>query len=271
MIKYVCAMAVTTLIGGCPRPNVGRIPIPGYGKVTEEDICGDSPRCDVQGMKPQPLLHKGSSRRIVSDPYAFVGAAFRPNERNSLYGPVESCGELAPTDVDMQTIHGTTKANASNSADFKAALSARLDKMFKANAGVDVQRLVERTFEGTISFDRTIYTLKDASVPRRKAECRARVCAQGRQCKPAEWAIIFSASIVTLSGNSVKTIKEKLVAKINADASVKQAVDVEAGVGANIDDAVNKALTTSVEQYRFAAFVGFNDTLDAAMAPTPPE
>lgn len=258
---FVAMMATA----GCPPHVGGRISIPGFGNVEKEDICGDSPNCDVQGMNVQPLLDEGSSRRAVADPYSFIGTAFRPRQKNSLNGPVESCGILSPDDVATQTIEGTTRISSERSSEFKASLSASLARAFTGSAKAELDSLVTTTFAGEISFDRTIYTLKDGdAAARRNAECRKMICAQGRPCAAGDWSVVYSASIVTLSAQSVKAIREKIVAGIAANAELKKTVEAQVGVGAAIDESIERALTTSVKGYQFAAYVGYNQTLDAA-------
>lgn len=259
---FVTSGLSTLLLLGC----TSTFSIPGFGtRIEKSDICAASDYCDVQGKVPVNLLSGNSSRRFVADPTKFVGAAFRPEDPGSLYGPLVQCGDAPPELLVSPPVvlSGTVQLDQKKYAEFSAALSAKLSETFNVGLAAGVDSIVAESLDGSITFERTIYAVRDDQFAAREQACRKAVCARstGDCAQIDKWAMVASASIVHLSAQSTEHVKRTLTAKISASASLSEKAMVSGDVKAagGIENAVGKVLETKVTSVQFAAYVGWND------------
>lgn len=229
----------------------------------ETDFCGAQANCGVQ-YRAVGLLDPESSRVLVNNPYEFVGSAFDPGNRHGIYNTRTDCGPLNKDWVDPpQKTTGTIITNDHNHVLIQTNVTASLNKVVNASVTANLDKAVKKAIGSELQFERSIYTLNLGHSPDRRAECRKILCVPvGETCAKSNYAVIESAAIVSLSGQTKRTIVEQLKAEVKADATLNLAVvDAAAKAGTSLDNLLDHAVSESTDAYQFAAYLGWKEKL----------
>ena len=240
-----------------------------FGDVSRKELCADPNRCNVQGAEVVSLWDRGSSRVLVPDEANFIGMRF---EHRDMYSTPDSCGRpvwcpVRPTRPSLPgeplacayemaaRFHRDVQVNASKKRKIGVDLAADIvEALSGTTSGDELQANVEAGVQSFFSLDENRAMRLDVEVYRLT---EAGFLMRAKQCGVEnDREIVYSASIVTLSGESTAEYSRRLAAHLRGAVEMPDVARAQLEVA--VERAVRTTIQSEVEGHRFAAVVGFN-------------